>query len=142
MGYTHYFTQLENLTDEEWTGFTDEVRKIVSEYEGNIEVTIDSNHVRIDDGYWESFIITKDMKTEQWHPNIPSGFGFTKTGGADYDKAITASLIALHNNAGNKFRINSDGSYEFDWVDGVALYTMATGKDAVNPISADEEVDA
>jgi hypothetical protein len=143
VGYTHYYTQRDNFTNEEWSAFTSTVEKIVKEYEGTLEeFSFNDTHLVIHDQYWESFVITN---VRERRPHLPAsldmdGFGFTKTGQAQYDKVVTASLIALKEIMGDKYQIGSDGSWA-DWMDGRMLYTMATGKEAVCPFT-EEEVEA
>lgn len=134
MGYTHYYTQKEDLTNEQWGAFGNTVRQIVKEYEGKVELEVSTSAITIHDAYWESFYVTKTLTTDPAMPKELAGFGFTKTGRADYDKVITACLIALYDIAPNAFVIGSDGTWP-QWIDGRILYLKATGKEAVCPFS-------
>lgn len=134
MGYTHYFTQLADLTDEEFKNFSNGLSLIANEPDNMCVLTREKDSITLDDlhNYGESMFISK-KKSLPTASGIPSGFNFCKTGHTKYDTVITAALILLHEIAGEKFDISSDGTYQEDWTEGRIYYEAAFSKVAKAP---------
>lgn len=134
MGYTHYFTQLADLTDEEFKKFSEGLSIIANNPDNMCILTKNEDSLVLDDlnNYGESMFISK-VKAMPTNSGIPAGFNFCKTGHTQYDTVITASLILLHSIAGEKFDISSDGSYQEDWAEGQKHYEKTFSKVALAP---------
>ena len=121
MGYTHYFPQTRDFTNDEWSEIVDFTKTLVKEHrnilanamgEAGTEPEVTSDHISlngIEDASHETFEITRKH-------NI--GFNFTKTARKEYDDVVVAILVYVHRIAPGALEISSDGDVE-DWAAGV-----------------------
>ena len=123
MGYTHYWRQTRDLTENEWDNVRQVAKKILKDNHGvildneptdsqNLSITYDSvlcNGIG-DDGH-ETFYLTRKMRND---------FEFCKTAQKPYDKYIVAMLIAV-TQITDSITVSSDGD-QSDWLEGLQLY--------------------
>lgn len=125
MGYTHYFSQQENIPQNSWDKICKDV-KIILDHQQKEGVLLESNHPSeiminkkagyinfngVGDDSHETFSITQEK-----HDN----FNFCKTNQKPYDLALVASLMVIEHHAPESFNIGSDGNIE-DWQDAAKL---------------------
>jgi hypothetical protein len=148
MGYTHYWTQTRNLTEQEFGDFVGAARRIINVAEGKPTNTAGGYHtepVHICGGNGkgkptltkdelvlngngpdldhETFAINRVKQTDSWD--------FCKTARKPYDVVVTALLIILAHDYG--FEVSSDGDAE-EWEAGEKLVAEALGKEYPNPL--------
>jgi hypothetical protein len=142
MGYTHYFQQQREITDEEWTAITADAEKIIAyakecniplaweydEYSKDPEVS--SERIRFNgvaEGGHETFLLPRKMD-EGYHGD-KYRFNFCKTAYKAYDVAVCAVLMSMHEHAPGAWDIASDGGMEEGpWRDAKVFYLGALGK--------------
>jgi len=129
MGYCHYWTLKEELTEKEMLQFCDVVSHIVEKTNvkicgglgsGTPKITIEEVSFNGADDLGESH-------ESFWL--MPNNVGISKsckTNGKPYDSVVVAVLLALRHVAGDKVIIDSDGGPD-DWMDGAILYRHVRG---------------
>lgn len=110
MGYTHYFQQNENVSDEAWNKIQNDVKIIIANQlqtgvllEFNDKEMINEHCININgvgDNAHETFHITKKKMED---------FNFCKTARKPYDLTVTSILLVIDEHAKDCFRIGSDG---------------------------------
>jgi hypothetical protein len=156
MGYTHYWTQTRDLTEQEFGDFIGAARRIIQTAEGKPTDTAGGYHtepVQICGGRGtgkptlnkdelilngngpnldhETFAINRVIDSDAWN--------FCKTARKPYDVVVTACLIVLAHDYG--FEVSSDGDVE-EWEAGEKLVAQALGKDYPNPLIVEQLVNA
>lgn len=155
MGYTHYWTQTRDLTQEEFGDFIGAARRIINTASGKPtdtagesypgvpvqicgplgegdptlskdELALNGNGPNLDH---ESFVINRTINADAWN--------FCKTARKPYDVVVTALLIVLANDYG--FEVSSDGDVP-DWEAGEKLVAEALGKEYPNPLIVEQLV--
>jgi len=129
MGYTHYWENDKELTQDERDGIEEDVTAILSAApvplagwdgaEGEPSVGGDQ---------CVSLNGRGDYSHETFTFPGKSGFNFCKTARKPYDVVVTAILIAAENRAPHAFGYSSDGSHA-DWEAGLELAEWATGRE-------------
>lgn len=131
MGYTHYWTQLRDLTDEEWADALEHVAAILKdvEFEQSIPLADMEGKARTKPEFTDKFIafngvgedshetfkINRRM-TKEWEGGR-LGADFCKTARKPYDLAVTACL-SYFSSVVESHDVSSDGDGE-DWLAGV-----------------------
>jgi hypothetical protein len=130
MGYTHYFTQKRDFSDEEWDEICNIVKKVLDsdlcpirfECDSEEPPLVDNSQIRFNgiegDGH-ETFRITHEMPEEM--PFIGT-FRCCKTARKGYDLIVCLALLAVHNVAPDAVEISSDGEWDGEWDDSKAIY--------------------
>ena len=111
MGYTHYFQQKKEISDDAWSNICKDTKVIISGLKKS-KIKLTSNHpskVMVDEvaGYinfngvgdeeYETFAISKGFDSQ---------FNFCKTAQNPYDLAVTATLMIVEHHAPNHFAIS------------------------------------
>ena len=139
MGYTHFFTQLRPVTNEEWTALTTDVGRILTRVQGDgtplayeynephLPPSITPNLIRfngVEDDGLETFYLARESEMNvRGQPGYR--FQFCKTGQKPYDSAVCAVLLAMHRNAPGAWDISSDGEIDDEgWQQAILLYAM------------------
>ena len=132
MGYTHYFTQKETPSQEQWSKIETGFKKVLGLPEcphvwGDYEEKdsspfVDSEHVLFNGGH-ETMYIQRVAKSND-------DFNFCKTAGGEYDSVVVALLVLMNSYAPNAWVINSDGE-PHEWEDGLNLAKQATGDNSL-----------
>lgn len=127
MGYTHYWTQYADFSDEEWATATDQVKKILADFGEELAGWDGIGSPRINDtcisfngrraNSCETFKITKRMKDIQrsWLDPLKTPtkvFNFCKTRRLPYDEAVVRVLAVFKNVGKDKLELASDGGME------------------------------
>lgn len=154
MGYTHYWTQTRDLTEQEFGDFVGSARRIIAAAEGKPtdsanggytspvqicnwdgkgkpeltknKLSLNGNGPDLDH---ESFVINRVIDSDAW--------SFCKTARKPYDVVVVALLIILAQDYG--FEVSSDGDVE-DWEAGEKLVAEALGKEYPNPLIVEQLV--
>lgn len=142
MGYTHYFQQQREITDEEWITICQDAEQIldraktegiqlVYEYDQtDFPPSVTPELIRFNgvlgDGH-ETFYLPRKM--EPGYRGETYRFNFCKTARKPYDAAVGAILISMNDHAPGAWDIASDGGRE-DWSGCIELYELALGKAA------------
>jgi len=136
MGYTHYFTQTRNLTQDEWDLLARETVSIIKksgidivDWDGEVgsKYTVDNDEIIFNgsgEDSHETFALSR----------IGDGFSFCKTAGKDYDVVVTAVLSAVQAIAPGAYAIASDGD-QSDWEAGIALADYVMDEDVAMAMS-------
>ncbi len=133
MGYTHYWEQTRNFTNDEWIsirgfalGLFKELPGVLGDSRGDggkPEATLMWVAFNgIGEEAHESFVINKES----------SGFDFCKTAEKHYDIAVVAVLCYINHIAGDALIITSDGLVN-DWKAGCELGSKVSGVDLEVP---------
>lgn len=135
MGYTHYFEGIGFLDDETLAEakliMTAAANKgiVIRGWDGNDAPFIEDGFISLNgdestDNDYESFEIGRDKK-----------WSFCKTARRPYDAVVGAILIAVKQHQPDA-KITSDGNWDEspDWGEPRALYELALGKPAINPL--------
>lgn len=150
MGYTHYWTQLRDLSAREWATATADIRTILKQAQldgielanGNGEaapvVTVDHFDFNgVGDDAHETFYITRLKGTKVEYKGHNPAWHFCKTRQKPYDVPVTAVLCYLATALPTPaFSVSSDGDPE-DWQAGLALAKKALPKLDVLTVPAD-----
>ena len=136
MGYTHYFTQTRDFTDNEWIAIkafswnllrNDDAKKVIDhKHDQKLEInnkTILFNGIK-NDGH-ETFVLGKKIKPTSWKSRggcFKKGeeFQFCKTAYKPYDKYVVAVLCYINAVAPDACKITSDG-WKHEWQNGLNL---------------------
>ncbi len=124
MGYTHYWTIKEELTQEQFASWVEGVKVIV---ETAIEAGIPlGNGIGEDAPEISENLVAFNGVGNDGHETFgialgDSDFDFCKTAEKPYDSAVTASLIHAKKIFGDAIEITSDGNWN-DWEGGRLLY--------------------
>ena len=131
MGYTHYWHQKRDLTNDEWSILTTKVREILDATTVALESDILSNGTSyqvtddiiefngFDDEAHETFIINR-LKRErsEWTDveqyNRDGAFDCCKTAQKPYDEVVLAILLVIRDTLGEAFSVSSDGDIDND----------------------------
>lgn len=131
MGYTHYYTQHRNFTDDEWAAVCADAKKLMQftsvpiQWDEDVEKEpeIGGEVIRFngagEDGH-KTFFITRNTTV--------SKFNFCKTAGKPYDEVVCAVLAIVDYHARGVLEIGSDGDLE-DWEPGFSLIRLALPPD-------------
>ncbi len=134
MGYTHYFDQQRDFTDDEWEHIgrlfkmiLDEARKthtieLQLEYNDPAPIQVDDTSIRFngveDDGH-ETFYIQKEHMKE---------YNFCKTARKPYDLAVCLMLIIANEHANGALKIGTDGDWDDEWMEARGIYYAFMGR--------------
>lgn len=124
MGYTHYYTGLRNLTEEERDNLSESIVHIVEATKVPLAGWDGANKLAFDDEGRVHFNGVGADGHETFSFPTGDGFNFCKTASKPYDEVVTAILIAADTICPGAFDISSDGNIE-DWVNGLALAGFA-----------------
>ena len=126
MGYTQYWTQKRDFTDDEWNklcAFFKDMHKITPlfGYDGTGDPEVDSEYI----------IFNGDESKGENHETMSLckyniGGDFCKTRRKPYDTCVVAILIAANFYAPGIYNLGSDGDAE-DWTEGEELFKSITG---------------
>ena len=153
MGYTHYWRLKEGISNEEgWLGLCRDAESILDHSDLQLSFCVDTMHGYMNingigkEGY-ESFhfTVTDEGTLAQYSEWAGGHFAFCKTARNPYDVVVCAILIAAKHWFGEEIRVSSDGTWNGEWTNGAwedckspaALYEQATGRRALNPLSAE-----
>lgn len=137
MGYTHYFPQHRDFTDQEWETLCKVCHLLMDKAEeaGIVIVNWDGKagtkpEIEFDEGVicfngegedsHESMVLTKVQTWEDWQDKNEPPFAFCKTAQKPYDTIVTALLGAAHVIAKGALVVTSDGDFE-EWQPGLEL---------------------
>ena len=127
MGYTHYFRKKDGLTEANWGGFTEDVKKVLKDGKDIIQFEYDEDAPAIANDHYVRFNGIEDEGHETFVLDYEkSRFDFCKTARKPYDKYVTACLILAKVHFGNEITVSSDGDLE-DWNEGLELVKGLTG---------------
>lgn len=125
MGYTHYWTQYSDFSDNEWEDIKSQTKEILAEFGDTVAGWDGSGDPRINDtcvsfngrdnNSCETFKITKRIKDLQrpWEKEPPTKvFSFCKTRGLPYDEVVVRVLAVFKNIGKDKLELASDGGME------------------------------
>lgn len=131
MGYTHYFTQRRELTEEEWSQLCAVTRTIIAQSgvsirngwgEGEPEISPDRIALNGDedkDEAYETFSLTRQIDKDNlsYYEGDGGGwFDFCKTQYRPYDVVVCAVLLAVTEIAPGAYSVSSDGNMQGeDW---------------------------
>jgi hypothetical protein len=115
MGYTHYFTQPADFTEDQWTALKKDIDSIMTNaYFIPTELTMDETVICLNgvgaDSH-ETLVIYRNVNRDGWD--------FCKTARKPYDDIVTAILLRLVYSY--NYTASSDGSWS-DWQSGRNLY--------------------
>jgi hypothetical protein len=131
VGYTHYWYQSENFSQDEWEKIAMDTMKaldfceksgveMTSDYDSPEKAEVNDDRIRFNGvgnlGH-ETFILEKDQDFG-WSQNREldeAFFNFCKTARKPYDLAVGLVLFIMKNHASNKIRVESDGDWDGDW---------------------------
>jgi len=114
MGYTNYWKQNKSFTDKEWKLVKDEYDYLKEVCEGIIiDETKDKNEIvfngnSIGDLCHETFVFTKNPRTEEIYKGEDLSFNFCKTACKPYDLAVWHLLSFAKNNTKGLNSISRD----------------------------------
>jgi len=126
MGYTHYWYQSRDLTDDEWQTICQKSQEL---FESNktlvangmgdkgISPEINDDEISfngIGDDSHETCFVTKNKTFNDWEDKKGESFSFCKTAHKPYDKVVVQFLKMIRDVTGNAFRLSSDGEGVFD----------------------------
>jgi hypothetical protein len=147
MGYTHYWRQTKDLTEDEWDNVRQVAKTILKDNHGvildneptdsqNLSITYDSIlfNGRGDDSH-ETFYLTRKQRPKYDYESdeefAKGAFEFCKTAQKPYDKYVVAMLIAI-TQITDSITVSSDGD-QSDWLEGMQLYVeRCTSNDTLN----------
>jgi len=127
MGYTHYWRNTPNCTDDQWEAVKTNALKILNATDVPVNWESDSDEppevsdsiIRfngVEDDGCETFLFDRNSRRL-------NSFNFCKTNGKPYDEVVVAMLAMLVAEIPT-FQWTSDGGYP-DFVDGLSLYDKA-----------------
>lgn len=140
MGYTHYWTLKRQMTELEFSRFTNEVKILIELFEPKYHTKICGPHgdPRTDPEIDSKILAINGCNYSQVEGEIDdsfetfsihrsdTGFNCCKTGQRPYDTLICAILMTLKSHLGNDVEIKSDGfMIDDDWQRAMALYGTA-----------------
>lgn len=133
MGYTHYMHHFEDVSEEDFNAFREDLDAIVEQADIPLERFLSEDDVVCLDAVegcetFHIFRTTGQYRDNPWGPDRDYKFSFCKTRRLPYDQIVCAGYIALKHHAGDAVELRSDGCFESDWATGVALYLEATGR--------------
>jgi hypothetical protein len=142
MGYTHYWTQTRNFTQDEWSEVSEDISAILSYVENELGVpladgmgehrtrpAIDADEIAFNglgDDSHETFTVTR-KRVKTWEGGTLGG-DCCKTARKPYDVAVTACLCYLAS-VTETHGVSSDG-YGSDFVDGLNAARQAVPRKA------------
>ena len=107
MGYTNYWHQYNDFTDEQWKTIKEEYEEYVKPLAGqDIKDSSDTNDICFD-GMCETFLLSKSAKTIKDYPEQDVSFNFCKTRMAKYDIYVWY-LLTFINRLVPEFSISRD----------------------------------
>lgn len=122
MGYTHYWTQARDFSQDEWKEITAQAKDVLEIHgrvvcyeqdKPNRRPQVDSKMIRFngkeDDGH-ETFVLT--CKMGRVRPGETEAFSFCKTNYKPYDVAVVEVLKVAKKVAPDALRLASDGGPE------------------------------
>ncbi len=130
MGYTQYFPQQRDFTNDEWNTILTFAKSLFKDQKlvlANGMGDLDSKPVAnksqisfngIGDESHETFYLTKKRTPD---------FNFTKTAQKEYDSSVVAMLTYIHHIAPDALSISSDGDTMMDFEKGIALAKKISG---------------
>tara|TARA_R110000824_G_scaffold8858_1_gene40219 strand:+ start:742 stop:1197 length:456 start_codon:yes stop_codon:yes gene_type:complete len=135
MGYTHYFTQTKDFSDDQWSKIRAVANTLLrkaghidrsTKYDQKLFITKDAVRFNgIGDEGHETFYLKKKLRPTEWESagncfEKGEEYQFCKTAYKDYDKYVVAMLCMINYLAPDVCRIESDGDKE-EWKDGLRL---------------------
>jgi hypothetical protein len=124
MGYTHYWNQTRDFTDDEWGTICARAENVIDEYEDILcyeedepkrKPEVSKTCVRFngkgEDGHETFYLPRKQEPRSPWHtsPEEEGTFHFCKTAYKPYDAAVVAVLIEVRDVAPGAITLSSDG---------------------------------
>ena len=129
MGYTHYWTVLGSLSQEQKQGIANDAIKIIETAgEQGIRICYDHDEPHKDpvvtaDEIWLNGVQHEGHETFYFDPT-KRNWQFCKTARKPYDAVVGAILLSALNHAPKLIRVSSDGE-EKDWAAPFTLYREA-----------------
>jgi|ERR1022692_508799 hypothetical protein len=111
MGYTHYWYQKREFTQEEWTRITTLASLTIANAAKQgiqLENTQIDGHMVLLDGPGETFLLER-VPRGRVHDPAKGAFAFCKTCGAPYDAVVVTILHHARTIAPDAIRVESDG---------------------------------
>lgn len=109
MGYTNYWHQYINFTDQQWNQIKNEVNYVIQYLPSGIEYQVTDEHILIEGGC-ETFVLEKNLPTEPEYAGQDINFFFCKTREMPYDLHVWHMLVFCAGmiNDTDKFSISRD----------------------------------
>lgn len=141
MGYTHYFQQTKEISQESWDNLCKDVKVVLKDQkQKGVKLATNSpattimvskkkgyiNFNGVGDDEHETFDISRKIDPEAW--------GFCKTARKPYDLAVTATLLLLAHHSPQHYSIGSDGHPD-DWKEAAYLNNSLFGYAYKMPVS-------
>lgn len=117
MGYTHYFRQHKQPTEEQWQAICADFSKCLEEFTEGVPILekwdepvpprVDCRRIRFNG------VPPNDHET-MYLDRYGHGFQFCKTARKPYDFAVMCLLLLVHHHASDCWEVDSDGGYK-EW---------------------------
>jgi hypothetical protein len=126
MGYTHYWSREEKVSDKKMKAIVKDFDKVLPEFKDLLEGW-DGSEYKVNETPYDDGGFAFNGIGEEGHESFvfcpikdDTGFNFCKTARKDYDIAVTSALIIIKNHLGKDIKISSDGDLE-EWSEAIEL---------------------